>query len=63
MTNTALTWIGIVSQAIPTIIAILMVTAGNRRGGIVKNKQRFIQKHSLSERGHISNKESTIYQL
>lgn len=29
MTNTTLTWIGIVSQAIPAITAILMVTVGN----------------------------------
>lgn len=29
MTDTQLTWIGIVSQAIPTITAILMVTVGN----------------------------------
>lgn len=29
MTDTQLIWIGIVSQAIPTITAILMVTVGN----------------------------------
>lgn len=40
MTNTTLTWVGIVSQAIPAITAILMVTVGNcmiKRKELIKN--------------------------
>lgn len=37
MTDTQLTWMGIVSQAIPTITAILMVTVGNWK---IKSNER-----------------------
>lgn len=51
MTSTTLTWIGILSQAIPAITAILMVTVGNcidkRKQDRIKNLNEFIEVYQL----------------